>query len=246
MIICRFCFVLTLTIIGCCFLDGVAAQEKAKPAPLVGTWKFDRESLTESVKCYLRLTEKDGKLAGTYSDAEEVKAKVGEVALKGDVVTIQLVFDHDGKQANVVLNGKLDGDTIQGTMVDGSETQDWKAQRIVALQDVVGKWRMSFTTPDGTERNPEFELSMDDKKPVVQFIEGEDSPEPAGGEISKVKFKDGFLTFSVALDFQGQPLKLEYEIEFMSSNRMEGSMYFEIEGTEMSGDVDVEGERISK
>ena len=44
--------------------------------------------------------------------------------------------------------------------------------------------------------------------------------------------------------FQQQELSLEYEMEFDTPDSMEGSMYFEFEGMDQSGDVDLDGERI--
>ena len=239
--ICGLAVVLALFV----FDASASAQEKAEKAetsPVAGSWKFEREALSGNVKCQLRFTEKDGKIQGSYSDAEDVKAKVGDITVKDGEVTIKLIFDNDGKKSRVTLSGKLDGDTIVGTLADGDDEQKWKAIRFVSLQDAVGNWRMSFTTPDGTERNPEFVLKQDDGEPELTFESG--SGEAGDSKISNVKFKDGLLIFDVALDFQGQDLSLEYELEFISSDELEGSMFFEFEAMDQSGDVDVEGERI--
>lgn len=219
------------------------AQESTEKSPVLGSWKFQRDSLAGTVKCELRFVEKDGKLHGTYTDEEKVEAKVGDVTVKDNEVSIQLLFNIDGKKSEAALSGKLDGDKIVGKMVDGDGEQDWKATRFVALQDVVGQWRLSFTTPDGVERNPEFEVKVKDGEPVVEFDEGS-TEEASGGEVSKLKFKQGLMLFNLKLDFQGAALNLEYELEFMDANNLEGSMYFEFEGMDQSGEVDLEGTRI--
>jgi len=232
----------------CAMGVSAVAQEKSKEAAedssLAGSWKWNRVSASGNVRCQLTLTEKDGKLTGKYSDAEEVKAKVGDVIVKDDEVEIDLEFDIDGKKSVVSLQGKWDGDRITGKIQDGGDAQDWKAVRFLSLDDVAGKWRMSFTTPDGTERNPEFELKSKDGKPDLEFSLGEGDDVPDEGKISKIKFKDGLLVFHMALDFQGQDLSLEYELEFQDRKNLEGSMYFEIGDGAMNGDVDVTGERI--
>ena len=243
MMIHKLCFSVAFCSAICLGFATTQAQETTEKSPAAGSWKFERESLSGNVKCQIRLTEKDGKFKGTYSDAEDVKARVGNVTIEGDEITIKLVFDDDGA-SEVTLTGKIDDDTIVGKMVDGDDKQDWKAKRFVSLEDAVGKWRMSFTTPDGMERNPEFELKLKDGKPVLDFEVGEDVDEAAQAKVSNIKFKEGLLVFDIALDFQGQELKLEYELEFDSPDTLEGSMYFEFAGNDQSGDVDLDGERI--
>ena len=241
----KLCFGLAFTALIGLVMAPAQAQETKDKSPAVGSWKFERESLSGSVKCKIRLTEEDGKIQGTYSDAEDVKASVDSVTVEGEEITIKLVFDNDGEKSAATLSGKIDGDTIVGKMNDGDGDQDWKAKRFISLEDAAGKWRMSFTTPDGMERNPEFTLSIKDGKPVVEFdVNDGDAESDEPPKISNVKFKEGLLVFDVELVFQQQELALEYELEFDSADTMEGSMYFEFEGMDQSGDLDLEGERI--
>lgn len=232
-----------LMILFTCCIPALA-QETDPDSAAIGSWKWNRETLSGEVRCEVRLEEKDGKLTGTYSDAEDNKAKVGEVSVKGEEITIELIFDADGSESSVSLKGKLDGDRIRGKIVDGSTEQDWKASRFVSIKEAAGNWRMSFTTPDGTERNPEFSLATNkDGKPVVEFEVGDDSGEADDLRVSKTRFKDGLLIFNVTLEFEGQSLKLEYELEFMNKSELEGSMFYSFQ-TGMEGDVDVTGERL--
>jgi hypothetical protein len=222
----------------------VMAQESAERSPAAGSWKFMRESLAGNVKCVLHLKEKDGKLQGTYSDAEQVKATVKGITVQGDQISIQLVFD-ENRDATVTLSGKIEGNSIVGKMIDAGEEVEWKAQKFVSLQEAAGKWRMSFVTPDGMERKPEFTLADKDGKPVVEFVSGEgEAAEADDAKMTKTEYRDGLLLFHVSMEFEGQDLKLEYELEFETADTLIGSMYFEFGGADMSGDVDVEGERI--
>lgn len=252
MIIRKFSYCLptiALLLLSCCL--PVAAQDakeeaKQESSPLAGSWKWEREALSGDVRCELCLTEKDGKFKGTYSDAEDVEAKVGEVVVEDNEIKIALIFEDGGKVSKVLLQGKLDGDKIVGKMIDGSDEQDWKATRFVSLEEAAGHWRMEFTTPDGVTREPEFILKVEDGEPQVEFTTGEDEGEEDATdlEVTKVKFKDGLLLFDVKLVFEGADLALEYELE-ISGDELEGSMYFEFgEGGEQAGDVDVFGTRI--
>lgn len=227
---------LVVITLGVLISSSVDAQQKSS---LTGSWKFQREGLTGAIKCQLRLVQQDGKWVGEYQDADKVEAKVSDIKFADQKVSLNLNI----ADSTVTLSGTLKKDKITGTIVDGDDKQDWKATRFTALQDAVGKWRMEFTTPDGAVRRPEFQLSMTDDEATVEFTAGEDEEVDGEGEITKTVYKDGLLIFHVELQFQGQPLKLEYELE-LEENSLEGSMYFEVEGTEMAGDVDVSGERI--
>ena len=79
---------------------------------------------------------------------------------------------------------------------------------------------------------------------MVEFNVNEGDIDADDAKVSNIKYKEGLLVFDVALVFQEQELALEYELEFDSMDTMEGSMYFEFEGMDQSGDVDLDGERI--
>lgn len=233
----------TAIIVAATFCIPLVAQEKADPSPFVGSWQWDRNGLDGKVRCELRVEEKDDALTGTYKDADEVKAKVAGISVKEEVVSFKLNIENDGKTSEVSFSGKMKNNKITGKMTySGDKEQDWKANRFTSLADAVGKWRMEFTTPDGATRNPEFELTEKDGKASLKFNVQEENAGDAN--VSKVKFEDGVLTFQVKLDFQGQELKLEYDMEFIG-DELEGSMRFEFPAVpEQNGEVDITGMKI--
>ncbi|MDG2012525.1 MAG: hypothetical protein P8J33_03415 [Pirellulaceae bacterium] len=225
---------------------GVAqAQTSKTTSELKGSWKFDRESLDgKKVKCEIRLKEVDGKLVGEYSDSEKFKQKIGSAVIKGEQVEIKIA-PSDKWTAKTVFKGKINGDKISGTAnYYSSDADKWNATRFISLEEAVGTWQMVFTTPDGTERKPEFVLSIKDGKPQIEMEPGEGDDDSGEPKIKNVKYKQGLLVFDVTLDFQQQELGLEYELEFLTTDTIEGSMFFELKGIGQEGEVDLEGERV--
>lgn len=221
------------------------AQQAQDKEGWEGSWKFSYR-LTKGdkdVKATIRFMREDDKLVAQYSDSDKTKAKV-EVNADGNEVELKLIYDAEWI-APSTLKGKLEKDRIVGKASYYSKDEvDWKAVRFLSLDEVTGKWEMSFTTPDGTERKPKFQLNEKDGKPEIKLIPDEGETDTAGSKVSNVKYKDGLLLFEVALDFQGQELNLEYEIEFETSKTLVGSMFFSLPGIDQSGEVDLEGERI--
>ncbi len=230
-------------IVAMTFCLPLVAQEKADPSPFAGTWKWERDGLNGKVHCELFVKESDDELTGTYKDADEVEAKVDEIAFRDGVVSFKLVMENEGKTSKVLFTGKLKNGKISGKMKDSRDKErEWKASRITSLADAAGTWRMDFTTPDGTTRNPEFELKEKDGKASLKFNVQEENTGDA--KVSNIEFEDGVLTFDVALDFNGQELQLTYEMEIMG-DELEGSMRFEFaEIPEQNGEVDITGTRI--
>ena len=178
-----------------------------------------------------------------YRDSEKTKAKV-EVNADGNEVELKLIYDAEWI-APTTLKGKLEKDRIVGkASYYAKDEVDWKAIRFLSLEEVTGKWQMTFTTPDGTERTPKFQLNEKDGKPEIKLIPDEGETDTAGSKVSNVKYKDGLLLFEVELDFQGQELNLEYELEFETSKTLVGSMFFSLPGIDQTGEVDLDGEKI--
>lgn len=210
-----------------------------------GSWKFSyRLSKSDKeVKAAIRFMREDDKLVAQYRDSEKTKAKV-EVNADGNEVELKLIYDAEWI-APTTLKGKLEKDRIVGkASYYAKDEVDWKAIRFLSLEEVTGKWQMTFTTPDGTERTPKFQLNEKDGKPEIKLIPDEGETDTAGSKVSNVKYKDGLLLFEVELDFQGQELNLEYELEFETSKTLVGSMFFSLPGIDQTGEVDLDGERI--
>ena len=122
----------TLHCIGLFLALGMAAVAFA--ADPTGTWKWATRSPSGDIETTLKLESTDGKLAGAYSNQFGDTA-ISNISLQDDVITFDVVRDLGGKKYVVKYRGKLEGDTIQGTIEapghDGGEALklDWNARR---------------------------------------------------------------------------------------------------------------------
>lgn len=99
-----------------------------------GTWKWITKSPNGEIATTLKLEAKDGKLTGAYSN-QFGDTTISNASLKDDEIAFEVVRDFDGTKFVVKYHGKLDGDTIKGTIEapgrDGGEgvKLDWNAKR---------------------------------------------------------------------------------------------------------------------
>ncbi|MEO6004482.1 MAG: hypothetical protein ABIZ04_23425 [Opitutus sp.] len=99
-----------------------------------GTWKWITQSPNGEIATTLKLEAKDGKVTGAYSNQFGDTA-ISNASLKDDAIAFEVVRDFDGQKFVVKYQGKLEGDTIKGTIEapgrDGGEgfKADWNAKR---------------------------------------------------------------------------------------------------------------------
>ena len=112
----------------------VAAAFAADPVDPTGTWEWSTRSPDGEIPTTLKLELKDGKIAGTYSNQYGDTA-ISNASLQDDVIRFDVVRDLGGKKYVVKYYGKIEGDTIKGTIEapghDGGEgvKLDWNAKR---------------------------------------------------------------------------------------------------------------------
>jgi len=120
----------------CSFL-GLAAAVSALATDPTGTWKWSVSSPNGEIHTTLKLESKDGKLAGAYSN-EFGDAAIDSVSFENDSLAFDVVRELNGTKFVVKYRGKLEGDTITGTLetpgFDGGQPMklDWNAKRIPA------------------------------------------------------------------------------------------------------------------
>ena len=111
-----------------------AAAFAADPADPAGNWKWSTKSPNGEIPTTLKLELKDGKIAGAYSNQFGDTA-ISNASLQDDVISFDVVRDLGGKKYVVKYRGKIEGDTIKGTIEapgrDGGEAMklDWNAKR---------------------------------------------------------------------------------------------------------------------
>ena len=120
-----------------CSLFAVAAATAAfaaDPADPTGTWKWSTSSPNGEIPTTLKLELKNGKIAGAYSNQYGDTA-ISNASLQDDMITFDVVRDLGGKKYVVKYHGKIEGDTIKGTIEapghDGGAALklDWNAKR---------------------------------------------------------------------------------------------------------------------
>lgn len=106
----------------------------ALAADPTGTWKWTTQSPNGEIHTTLKLESKDGKLTGAYSNQFGDTA-IKNASIKDDVIAFEVVRNLGGNEFVVKYHGKLEGNTIKGTIEvpnpDGGEGMklDWNAKR---------------------------------------------------------------------------------------------------------------------
>jgi hypothetical protein len=99
-----------------------------------GTWKWTTQSPNGAIETTLKLESKDGKLAGSYSN-QFGDTGISNVSFQDEVLAFEVVREFGGGKFVIKYRGKLEGDTIKGTLEsprpDGGEPMklDWNAKR---------------------------------------------------------------------------------------------------------------------
>lgn len=118
-----------------CLIFALGTAAVALAADPTGTWKWTARSPNGDVETTLKLESTDGKLAGAYSN-QFGDAAISHPSLQDDVIAFEVVRDLGGSKYVVKYRGKLEGDTITGTIEapghDGGKSLklDWDAKRI--------------------------------------------------------------------------------------------------------------------
>jgi hypothetical protein len=121
-----------LRIICLFFALGTAAVALA--ADPTGTWKWTTRSPNGDIETTLKLESINGKLAGAYSNQFGDTA-ISSISLQDDVIAFDVVRDFGGNKYVVKYRGKIESDTIKGTIDapghDGGVALklDWNAKR---------------------------------------------------------------------------------------------------------------------
>lgn len=117
-----------------CLFFALGTATVALAADPTGTWKWTTRSPNGDIETTLKLESTDGKLAGAYSNQFGDTA-ISNLSFQDDVIAFDVVRDLGGNKYVVKYHGKLEGDTIKGTIEapghDGGEALklDWNAKR---------------------------------------------------------------------------------------------------------------------
>ena len=233
-------YVWFLVLMGCCLLGNILrGQETNQKRPaVIGTWSWQHRGDTKTTNCQLSIARKDGKWHCQF--------KAGKKTYESDEGSFQagkfsVVFPVKGKEKQYLFQGKVANNKMTGTYQvpsSGDKEIKWSAKRTLSLAEAAGEWQLYFETPDGQSLEPLLTLSVENGAAQVEFSGS--GPEL---DISEVNFEQGVLTVAADIDFQGQAIALEYELEFGQKD-LDGFIYFELQATGDQGEIEVEGERV--
>jgi len=117
------------------FLAALFTTVSAFAGDPTGTWTWTRQGRDgQTAEVTGKLQFVDGKLTGTVTGFQGRENPISEGKLEGDQLSFKVVVDFNGNTFTVAYQGKLDGDTITGTITrpnrdGGMVTTDWKATR---------------------------------------------------------------------------------------------------------------------
>ena len=110
---------------------GNAAAQDKKDA--TGTWKYSITFNDQTRETTMKLKQEGDKLTGTITGRDNMESPIDEGTVKDGVVAFSVTRERDGQKFTVKYNGKLEGDTIKGTMEVNFGGQarmvDWEAKR---------------------------------------------------------------------------------------------------------------------
>jgi hypothetical protein len=107
------------------------AQEKPQQPPAIdvtGTWDMAVETQQGTMSLSATFKQDGEKLTGTQT------SQIGDIALEGSVkgtdIAFAVVINMQGQDVTITYTGKIDGDTMSGTIEFGSfGSSTWSAQR---------------------------------------------------------------------------------------------------------------------
>jgi hypothetical protein len=119
-------------VVAALILAGAAATARAADDPS-GEWTFEMTRRDQTVEVPMTLKADGEKLTGTVG-RDERKSDIEEGTFKDCEVSFKVTRERDGQSFTINYKGKLEGDTIKGTVEFnfGGETRsrDWEANRV--------------------------------------------------------------------------------------------------------------------
>ena len=105
----------------------VSAAFSAATSP-AGLWRWIIDGPNGKVETTLKLEAKDGKLAGLYSN-KNGNAPTANVTFKDGILAFDVERDFNGRTITLHYRGRLEGDTIKGTIEAANASLGWHATR---------------------------------------------------------------------------------------------------------------------
>jgi len=188
----------------------------ARAADLSGTWTWTVRTDGQEITREGRFRQEGEKLTGKVRGKDVPAVEIQEGTVKDGQISFRMVRDLNGQELRLHYRGKLEGETIRGTIaasVGGQEASlEWEAKRVKPA-DLTGNWTWTVVI-NGNERRSTAEFKSEGEK-LTGTIAGQ------GGQ--KVEIREGSISgvevsFHVIRVRNGQELKIRY------TGRLEGEI----------------------
>lgn len=221
-----------LVLILFCSVQG--AEKTVDPS---GSWRFtDEQGLKGLLK--LDLVGKD-KVVGIYrrQGGEDVKITDGQI--RGKQLTLAVDLEVEGGKVHSELTCTVEGDKFSGQSEYsgdfGSGVSPITARRSVLAEDVVGKWKLAFTTPEG-DHTAEVNVALDGKQLDCEY-RGDGG---AKLQAERVSVKDNVFAFAIESPRDGDIVKVTFRGR-PYGNKISGSFEYDFQGN--VGEIEFTGKR---
>ena len=195
-----------------------------------GTWRREYDWNGTTVKEAIRLNAKeDGKIVGTLF-ANDTALEIKDIKLEGRELSFSVSGDYQGTQWSSSYTGIIKRDEIDGSGVfkvgDQSWDFEWKPERSVQLDDVVGTWQIRIESPDGNILEPTMKISKDggSYKSVYTSTQGQ------GLDVKDLRVEKNTLKFTLTAEYDGYSIKVDYQGR-PYGDKLSGSLDYDFGGT---------------
>lgn len=221
-------------------LDPFPGFDPKAEVALEGTWLWETRLGPNASMNRLRLSLEDGQPVGTYETSREgvepETAPILGAELEGNKLTFDLDREFNGQTLSITYTGIVQGDQITGwTLMDfnGSpRDREWRAERVVELEDLLGTWNLEIEGPDGNTIRSTLTLSRDGDEIsgvyVSQFF-GE-------SEARNIVLEGDQLSFDVTFERDGNEFTFAYTFE-VRGDSLDGTISSEFEGQSIKSPI---------
>ena len=227
--------VIATAIAGMLSSGSLRADDKGDPT---GTWIWSRELEGQTNRSVLKLSNKDGKLTGTYRRSGQTVPISNGKFEKGEVS-----FEAEGKlneqKVRAKFHGKLSQDEINGNVDvlidDNSLPLPWTAKRGADPAELAGTWKLKIAGPNGNPIESTLKLSADG-----EILKGTYSGRFGEQPAAELKLDGNQLSWHIAATRDGRKFKGVYKAK-LEGNAIKGNLDFELDDNK--GTMEFTGER---
>lgn len=200
-----------LSVVASCLTTGAlfAADAPAKPN-VTGTWIWTtpgRDGQTRERS--ITLKQEGNKLTGSMPSFREGEpTPISEGRVEGDQLMFKVVRETQRGNFTSEYKGKIEGETIKGTMSatmgDRTVDREWVVKRQPA--DVVGRWKWSMSRDDGQTWEADLVIKREGEKLVGEM--GREGAEWKV-ELKELQVKGNQLTYQTVMGRDGNEITIK-------------------------------------